>query len=380
MKNNFYAVFNMYSPNTAVTNRALSYLDAWDKMGVKVTVVFMLPNRNFSHIDRQYKNISIRYMWDSFPFHKSVVYNILLFWYVSSFVKKLRQGDKVYCMGQSYLVNRLLKKNIVDVYHERTEHPQVMKSGKWPYRIGLNNYLSICSEIKGLFVISQNLKDYFVGKGIEESKVHIVNMTVDPSRFLGVTKKEHNHRYIAYCGKASNNKDGVDQLIKSFAVISPKHPDIHLYIIGQAPDRNEKDNNAELAEQLGIADKVVFTGVVPFQDMPQMLTDATILALDRPDNIQAKYGFPTKLGEYLLTGNPVVVTAVGDIPRFIEDGENGMVAKPDNPTDFASKIDWLLTHPEEAKEIGKRGKETALKNFNNTVEAKKIIDIMLNGD
>lgn len=376
MRKHFYAVFNNYYPNSAPSNRILSYLEAWEKMDVEVTAVFMLPDRNFSHIDRQYNNIKIVYMWDKFPVHNYICHNILLFWYVNSFIKQLKPGDKVYCMGQNYFMSRVIKKAKVDVYQERTENPLIVKLGKGPYKIGLEQYLACCKQLKGMFVISQNLKHFYVENGVEESKMHIVNMTVDPNRFKDISKREKN-KYIAYCGKASNNKDGVDQLIKAFAIVSPKYPDILLYIIGQAPDKNDKDNNAQLAEQLGVADKVVFTGVVPYQEMPQMLTDATILALDRPDNIQAKYGFPTKLGEYLLTGNPVVVTAVGDIPLFIKDGRNGMVANPECPEDFASKIVWLLTHPKEANQIGLKGKETAMMCFNNDVEAKKIVDTIL---
>ena len=114
--------------------------------------------------------------------------------------------------------------------------------------------------------------------------------------------------------------------------------------------------------------------MVSSSDMPQMLKDAIILALDRPDNLQAKYGFPTKLVEYLLTGNPVVVTRVGDIPRFIENGVSGMVAEPSNPEDFASKICWLLENKERARAIGEQGKKVAMGCFNNEIEARKIIN------
>ncbi len=376
MKNHFYAVFNIYRPNSAVTNRALSYLDAWERMDVKVTVFFLLPDRKFSRIDRSYNNINIKYIWEIFPIYNYALHNMLLFWYVNTFIKLLKPGDKVYCMGQNYLVTRLLKKGIFDIYQEKTEHPYAVQSGKGPYRISVEKYLPYCNKLKGMFVISQNLKDYFVSIGVDESKIHIINMTVDPTRFVGIKKKEQKNKYIAYCGTASNNKDGVDQLIKSFALISPYYQDVYLYIIGQVPNKNELNNNALLAEQLGILDRVIFTGVVPSKEMPQILTDATILALDRPDNIQAKYGFPTKLGEYLLTGNPVVVTAVGDIPLFIKDGINGMVAKPECPEDFASKIDWLLSHPKEAGVIGNRGKDTALENFNNCIEARKIVNVL----
>ena len=65
-------------------------------------------------------------------------------------------------------------------------------------------------------------------------------------------------------------------------------------------------------------DSIVFTGIVSAADIPQILKNAAVLALDRPDSLQAQCGFPTKLGEYLLTENPVIVTKVGDIPLFLE--------------------------------------------------------------
>jgi glycosyltransferase involved in cell wall biosynthesis len=85
--------------------------------------------------------------------------------------------------------------------------------------------------------------------------------------------------------------------------------------------------------------------------------------LDRPQSRQAKYGFPTKLGEYLLTGNPVVVTSVGDIPLFLKDGESAYLVEPDNIEEFAAKLDYVLSHYEESKRVGQNGREVALKHF-----------------
>ena len=377
MKDHFYAVFGTYHPNAAATNRFLSYLEAWARMDTEVTVVFIEPDRRFSRLNNSYNNITVTYLWDTFSHRIFLLHKMMLFWYVKTFIKKLHPGDSVYVYGEPYLVNQIMRKRTdVQLFQERTEHPMVFNSGYWPYRVSLDAYLQDCRKLNGLFVISQPLKDYFESIGMAPQKVHVVNMTVDGSRFTGIKKQEQSKRYIAYCGNASNNKDGVDQLIKAFALVNKKYPDIFLYIIGQAPNPKVANNNAALVEELGISDRVVFTGMVAASDMPQVLTDATVLALDRPDNIQAKYGFPTKLGEYLLSGNPVVVTRVGDIPRFIEDGINGMIAEPSNPQDFSSKIIWLLEHPDEAVAIGQKGRMVAEINFNNEIEAKKIVDII----
>ena len=103
-----------------------------------------------------------------------------------------------------------------------------------------------------------------------------------------------------------------------------------------------------------------------------MLVNAEALVLARPDNIQAQYGFPTKLGEYLLTGNPVVVTSVGEIPLFLKDDVNAYLAKPGDVKEIAYKIYESLTSGK-ARLIGEAGKQTALESFNSDVEADKIL-------
>ena len=225
-------------------------------------------------------------------------------------------------------------------------------------------------------MISTALKDYFISRGVQESKITIVNMTVDTERFKDVSRNNNGGRIISYCGTASNNKDGVDQLIKAFAIVARIHQDVKLQIIGKAPSEDDASGNAQLVKQLGIENRVIFTGVVSAYKMPQILVNSTILALDRPDSLQARNGFPTKLGEYLLSERPVVVTKVGDIPRFLRDGESALLAEYNNPEDFASKLCWLMEHPAEADEIGKAGAQVAKTHFNYKIETKKIASVI----
>ena len=205
----------------------------------------------------------------------------------------------------------------------------------------------------------------------------MINMIVDTSRFLGI-EKQSSEKYIAYCGTASNNKDGVDELIRAFAILVSKHPDYKLYIIGNTPSKDQRFGNLELVKSLGIEKNVVFTGIVSRDEIPQLLKNAEILALDRPDNLQAKYGFPTKLGEYLLTGNPVVVTNVGDIPLFLKNGISAFIADPQNAQSFADKLCWVIEHPKEAKVVGENGKRIAEMSFSYLTETKKLVNIILN--
>ena len=367
-----FLVRNSYHPNDAPTNRFLSFLEGFSQLGVDVEAVFVLSDKRGSKVDKQWPHVHITYLWEQLNWKNRLLsfvsYEILS----RRFVKQLKEGDKVVLFDPQRMLYRLLKKKGIKVFAERTEHPFVVQSR----RLNTRNYLEACKKLDGLFVISTPLREYFISEGFSADKVHIVNMTVDASRFTGLKKQSTPYRYIAYCGTASNNKDGVDELIKAYSVVHKRHPDVYLYIIGKALKEKDDSGNMQLVKDLGLLDEVVFTGILPTTEMPQILKNAEIVALARPDSLQAQCGFPTKLGEYLLTENPVVITEVGDIPKFLEDGKTALLAELRDAQQFAEKIIWALEHPQEAAVIGKKGAEVAMREFNCITETKKIVDVI----
>ncbi len=370
-----YFIFNNYTPNTAATNRILGYLEIFEKENIPVKVIYILPGLHDEVMNSHFKNIQVKYQWRHLPHKNKICKGIIFFWSLYVIRKKIKKGDIVYTYGINAIMERLLGKKGVRYYAERTEHLEVTEKEPWPLGVSKNKCIEICKKLDGLFVISSPLRDFFVRFGIEGKKVHIINMIVDANRFANIDKKNVRERYIAYCGTASNNKDGVNELIKAFGIVCNTLEDVKLYIIGKTPSIADKESNLLLIEKLGLSDKVVFTGIVPANEMPQLLKNAEVLALDRPNSLQAEYGFPTKLGEYLLTGNPVVVTKVGDIPKYLEDGISALLSEERNEKDFSEKLIWALTHSKEAAVIGENGKKVALKMFNSEIETRKIISI-----
>lgn len=367
----FIVISSCFKPNTAPLNRLLSFLSAFDKAGVKTEMVFVYPDARRSKMQVEYKNVTENYLWDNSTVNNKYIRYAKSFWNIRKFVKTLNVEDKVFCFGCVQYLSIIVNCS-ASVYHERTEHPSVVPA--FPSFLQ-NSYLKACSKLKGMFVISNSLKNYFESIGVKN--VSVVNMTVDPLRFKAVRKQQSPYPYIAYCGTASNNKDGVDDLIKAFAIVYRKHPEYKLVIMGKAPTKDDESGNLDLAEKLGIANAVVFTGMVLASEMPQRLKDAEIVALARPDSLQAQCGFPTKLGEYLLSANPVVVTKVGDIPRFLKHKETALLSEQRDIEAFAENLLWAINHKEEARVVGKAGRNVALVEFNNETEASKIIKTIL---
>lgn len=368
----FYIFSNQYYPNTATTNHELSIVKGLSENGVKAVWIFVIPSDSFDKVDFRLPGIEIRYLWNEKISGNKIVRHIYKWLPLFLFFLNLKKSDIVLCLNAMEYLGLFLRKRGIRVYHERTEHPDVIRTGHF----GWTNkaYKRWVTQVDGLFVISQNLKKYFIGIGCKKEAVHVVNMVVDSDRFNGLEKQKTKDKYIAYCGNASNSKDGVDKLIMAFKYVVEKFPQEKLYIIGRKPP--EESENKKLVESLGLSKQVVFTGIVSSKEIPQILKNADVLALCRPASLQNEMGFPTKLGEYLLTGNPVVVTKVGDIPRFLKDKESALMVDTSNIMGFGDKMIWALANKDKAEELGLKGKKVAEENFNYLIESRKIINVI----
>lgn len=369
----FYILTESYCPNSAATNHLLSFIRGFSELDISLQLVFLLPDEKFSRLENTYPNIEIKYLWSNQLSKNKLMMHIYKHLQYGKKYFSFKKGDTVLVLGMSAYIPLLTKRKGVRIFHERTEHPDVVKSTRFGFQ--KKAYLKSLKECAGLFVISNPLKHYFANCcGVDEKKICIINMVVDSTRFEAIKKDESIEPYIAYCGNASNTKDGVDLLIKAFKILHDKVGNIKLYIIGNAP-RKESDNS-QLVKELELESSIVFTGVIPSEKMPQLLTDAIMLALARPQNLQNTCGFPTKLGEYLLTGNPVVITRVGDIPLFLKDKESALISECGDIQAFANNLLWVINHPEESIHIGYNGKRIAMESFNYKRETLKMANFM----
>ena len=257
---------------------------------------------------------------------------------------------------------------------EKSEFPLMMmrdgqevKSG-WKRWYGCLWVKAIGKMLDGMIVMTTPLLEYFKPRVNKNCRLVHIPMTVDTSRFeIERTNSEYG-KYIAYCGNMTGNKDGVENLIEAFKEVEPAFPDIKLLLIGGCNTKAQFEARKQYVEKTGLKN-VVFYGKAPRDEMPKLLKNAMMLCLARPTTTQATYGFPTKLGEYLSTGNPIVVTAVGDIPRYLTN-ENSYIVKADDNHAFALRISEVLDNYGHAVEVGARGKELAKTVFNAEVQSK----------
>lgn len=365
-----------YCPGEAWTNRVLAYAKGFAEAGEEVVLYYIITDKQRTKPDINIPGVKVVNLWESDGFVAKRFKIVSFLKNLLRFSRLVKKGDKFFVYGgYEYQLRMALKvREKAKVFCEITEHPQIFGKSKSAQRSN-DRKIRMLKKLDGLFVISNSLKQYYSEQGIPAERIHVINMFVDTNRFSGLEKKT-SAKYIGYCGAVSYDKDGVDCLIKAFAIFHKSHPDYKLRIIGKGIAPNVIPDLKNLASTLGVLDSIVFTGLVPPEQMPQQLYDASILALARPDSVQAQNGFPTKLGEYLATGNPVVVTSVGEIPEFLKDCENAYLANPGDPENFASRLNWVAENYDEALLVGQRGKALSEDAFNYSVQSEKALSVI----
>lgn len=264
------------------------------------------------------------------------------------------------------------KKNQIKIFHERTELPHIVGRdhsiiGTLMYNFYINHLLP---RFDGLFVISDKLKNIISTYNKNVEKILTV---VDIGFFRSIEKRKYDFPYIAYCGNMGSKKDGLPVLLEAFARLSKGFPLHKLVLIGNSNNDHEMENIKLIINQSNIQDKVIFTGFINRDCMPQLLCNADLLVVSKPDNEQNSGNFPIKIGEYLATGVPVVVTKVGEIPKFIKDGFSGYLAEPDSPYSFYKKMEEALSDKEKSLEIGLNGRKIAEEQFDYRIQSDNMI-------
>jgi glycosyltransferase involved in cell wall biosynthesis len=378
----------------AVTNRLISYAQGLAEASNVVDVLCLKPTENENrvlnfNIKGVYKSVNFKYTSGNTVISKNRFKRLAAYFigFIAALIViyKTNRKDKiksVIVVGPLNPVKTITlfitcKLLGIKLLQERSEYPFITSSKSILFKINLFLYLNIsCKLYDGTIVITEALRDYFQKKGRKNAKTYLLPMLVEPERFVKRSStKTLQDQYIAYCGSMEGDKDGVPDLITAFKIMSEQVPEIKLYMIGGTQFNGFKEI-ANYIESIGLTDRIVFTGRIERDELPEYLSNASALALARPANKQAEGGFPTKLGEYLATGNPVVVTSVGEIPNYLTDGVNAFIAEPGNPNNFAKKLIQVFEDKNLSDKVGKNGQQLAMTDFNYKVQSALLSDFL----
>lgn len=176
--------------------------------------------------------------------------------------------------------------------------------------------------------------------------------------------------YIFHAGTLYETKDGIESTLKAFAM-AIQHLSMSLQFYIASDDGNLKALN-QCINNLGIQDSVFFLGKLTQKEVIPYWKGASLAILNKNDNLQNRYGFSTKLAEILLSETAVITTTVGEANYYLKDGESAYIVLPHRPELIADKIIQAFTNEEERKQIAKKGREIAEKEFDCIYQGERI--------
>jgi len=142
-------------------------------------------------------------------------------------------------------------------------------------------------------------------------------------------------------------------MLNAVKEISALHPDLHLCLVGDGPEREGLE---AMAKKLGIQSHVLFTGTR--QDVYLFYERMDVFILT-----SFSEGTAMTLLEAMASGLPCIVTDVGGNPEIIEDGNTGFVIPNNDCQALVEKISLLKQQPKLRKELGRNARRKFLRHF-----------------
>ena len=258
--------------------------------------------------------------------HEMFTYIISASIYSLKFVKKIRpdiihvffgipSGPVAYLLKKLYDIPYVLFLGGRDVPRPHPDPPFY----RLIYGILMPAIKSIWGNAKSVVACSNGLRDLAL-KTANNIDIKVIPDGVDLDKFCPSNQERKNNIKILAIGRLIQRK-GFDCLIKSIAEVAKNtDKDFHVEIVGDGPLRSELSN---LAIKLNVSKRVILSGSVPYDQLPEKYRQADIFVLS-----SYAEGMPLVVLEAMASGLPIIATNVQGIDELVKHGINGYLFKP----------------------------------------------------
>ena len=224
----------------------------------------------------------------------------------------------------------------------------------------------ICRFADRVLVNADAIKQWLVADGYDADRITVIPNGIDLSRFEEpVTHMRADSPLVAVLGRVSRMK-GLEDFIQAAAIVIRRFPSARFLIIGEPSfttqgstiivDKSYQDGLKQLAANLGLGDRLVFTGFR--SDVEQILSELAVSVLPSLSD-----GLSNTLLESMAAGVATVATRVGGAPEVVQDSENGLLVPPSDPAAMAEAICRLLESPSLAARLGAAARHRIIEHY-----------------
>lgn len=207
--------------------------------------------------------------------------------------------------------------------------------GSLRYRLSKSLDTYAFKHVDAVTCICEGLRADIVSRGIPAGKVTVIPNAVDIEKFLLGNPPDEalkaslglgGARVLGFIG-SFYAYEGLDLLLQALPKILEQAPDVHILLVGGGP---QEANLKQQATNLGIADKVVFSGRVPHSEVNRYYDLVDLLVYPRHSMRLTELVTPLKPLEAMAQGRLFVASDVGGHKELIRHNETGWLFKADD--------------------------------------------------
>ena len=236
------------------------------------------------------------------------------------------------------------------------------REGNLRYRLSRALETWALKRVDAITTICEGLRTEIIGRGIAPAKVTVIPNAVDIEVFnVGGQADPELQRTLGLEGACVLGfvgsfyaYEGLALLLRALPLILAQLPHARILLVGGGRQEAELK---QLAAELGIADKVIFTGRVPHSEVQHYYDLIDVLVYPRLSMRLTELVTPLKPLEAMAQGRMLVASDVGGHRELIRDGETGVLFRAGDAQALATAVIGLLQNPERwdaMKEAGRR--------------------------
>jgi len=254
------------------------------------------------------------------------------------------------------------------------------REGSLRYRLTRGLETHALRRVDHVFTICEGLRQDIAARGIPASDITVIPNAVNVEDFQlsGVPDAELKRTLglegadvVGFIG-SFYAYEGLDLLIEALPKLLASHPRVRLLLVGGGP---QDANLKRQAEQLGVADKIVFTGRVPHAQVQRYYDLVDVLAYPRHAMRLTELVTPLKPLEAMAQGRVFVASDVGGHKELIRHGETGMLFKAGHAESLAEALEQMLDHRERWPALVAAGRQYVESERNWTNSVANYVDV-----
>jgi len=240
------------------------------------------------------------------------------------------------------------------------------REGSPRYRLTRSLETYAFKHVDAVTCICEGLRADIVARGIPTEKVTVIPNAVDIEKFpIGNPPDEAlktslglgSARVLGFIG-SFYAYEGLDLLLDALPGILAQAPDVRVLLVGGGP---QEANLKQQAQRLGVADKVVFSGRVPHNEVNRYYDLVHLLVYARHSMRLTELVTPLKPLEAMAQGQLFIASDVGGHKELVRHGETGWLFKADDVNALIDSVLHALSaqaHWPAVREAGRRFVET----------------------